>query len=310
MDTTIPSGNQESSPNETPIMFVDASYLSFYRFFATKRWLQFSHPEIDVKTVVWDQCEPFMNKYETMYMKSLQKFIRDFNVPLENIVFVKDCPRTDIWRNALYSEYKGTREETNRSFTGGLVFKYTHMTIIPSIKDKFKCKSMRVPSAEADDVIAVCVKYIRTVSPTRKVIIITSDTDYVQLIDENTEIMTLRHQNMRKKSTGNRELDVFIKVVRGDKSDNIPSCFSRVGDKTATKMYKDTSLLEKYFTSHPNSRQQYELNKQLIDFNNIPHTLCETIITQFNILWSPNSENTESETEKEIKAESAITTPY
>jgi 5'-3' exonuclease len=295
MNTTQPIGNLGPS-TETPIMFVDASYLSFYRFFATKRWLQFSHPEIDLKTVVWDQCEPFMKKYEVMYMKSLQKFIRDFNVPLENVVFVKDCPRSDIWRNALYSEYKGTREATNRSFTGGLVFKYTHMTIIPSIQDKFKCKSMRIPKAEADDVIAVCVKHIRAVSPGRKIVVITSDTDYVQLIDEHTEIMTLRQQNMRKKSTGCRELDVFIKVVRGDKSDNIPSCFSRVGDKTATKMYQNRALLEKYFASHPNSRDQFELNQQLIDFNNIPCALCETIRNEYEMLWTAK-DNIEKERE-------------
>lgn len=273
------------SSNETPVMFVDASYLSFYRFFATKRWLQFSHPEIDVKTVVWEQCEPFMKKYEVMYMKSLHKFIRDFNVPLENVIFVKDCPRAEIWRNEIYSDYKGTREATNRSFTGGLVFKYTHMTIIPSIQEKFKCKSMRIAKAEADDVIAVCVKHIRAQSPTRKIIVITSDTDYVQLIDENTEILTLRHQNMRKKSTGSTELDVFIKVVRGDKSDNIPSCFSRVGDKTATKMFQNRELLEKYFASYPHSRTQFELNKKLIDFNNIPCDLCETIQNEFDTLW-------------------------
>ena len=105
MDNTTQPIENQGPPPEPPIMFVDASYLSFYRFFATKRWLQFSHPEIDIKTVVWDQCEPFMKKYEVMYMKSLHKFIRDYNVPLENVVFVKDCPRADIWRNELYAEY-------------------------------------------------------------------------------------------------------------------------------------------------------------------------------------------------------------
>lgn len=271
--------------NTDPIMFVDASYLSFYRFFATKRWLQFSHPEIDLNTVEWEKCEEFMKKYEVMYMKSLQKFIREFKVPMQNIIFVKDCPRCDIWRNDIYSEYKGTREETNRSFTGGLVFKYTHMTIIPSIEDKFKCKSMRIARAEADDVIAVCTRHVRNETPDRKIIIITSDTDYIQLLDEHTEIMTLRNQSLRTKSTGNRELDIFIKVVRGDKSDNIPACFKRVGDKTAIKMYNNPDLLEKQFNTKVGSKDQFDLNKTLIDFTNIPMNLCEEIISSFKALW-------------------------
>lgn len=280
-----------------PIMFVDASYLSFYRFFATKRWLQFSHPEIDLNTVEWEKCTEFMNKYEVMYMKSLQKFIREFKVPMQNIIFVKDCPRCDIWRNEIYSEYKGTREESNRSFTGGLVFKYTHMTIIPSIEEKFKCKSMRIARAEADDVIAVCTRYVRNVTPNRKVIIITSDTDYIQLLDEHTEIMTLRNQSLRTKSTGNRELDIFIKVVRGDKSDNIPACFKRVGDKTAIKMYNNPSLLEKHFNTKEGSKDQFHLNQTLIDFNNIPTELSNDILSSYQALWTTQEQNEKEEEE-------------
>ena len=264
-----------------PVMFIDTSYLSFYRFFATKRWMQFAHPEIDLESIEWEKCEVFMNKYETMYMKSIQKFIREFNIPLHNVVFVKDCPRCDIWRNHLYKEYKGTREENNRNFTGGLVFKYTHMTILPSIEDKFKCKSIRIATAEADDVIAVCVRKIRDETPERKIIIITSDTDYVQLLDPNTEILTLRNSSLRTKSTGNRELDVFMKVLRGDKSDNIPACFKRIGEKRAIKYYNQPKLLQALFEKEPKAREQFELNQILVDFRNIPVKLCDEIKSSF-----------------------------
>lgn len=271
----------ENGENLSPLLFVDTSYLSFYRFFATKRWMQFAHPDIDLNTIVWDQCDVFMEKYEIMYMKSLERFIREWNIPYENIFFVKDCPRCEIWRNKIYSNYKGTREAANKSFTGGLVFKYTHSTILPSIEERFKCKSMRVDTAEADDIIAVCKKHIREKYPKRQIVIITSDTDYVQLLDENTEILNLRNVSLKKKSTGCRELDLFIKSIRGDKCDNIPSCFKRVGEKTAIKYFNDRKLLESMFEKFPSARTQYELNCNLIDFDNIPKELCDTILETF-----------------------------
>lgn len=272
---------KSSGSHLAPIMFVDTSYLSFYRFFATKRWLKFSQPDLDTKNIEWDKCEPFMQKYESMYLKSLQKFIKKFNVPYQNIVFAKDCKRCDIWRNDLYPLYKGTREESNKTFTGGLVFKHTHVKILPEIEDKYDCKMMKIDRAEADDIIAVCKTHIRAKTPDRKVIIITSDTDYVQLLDEHTEIFSLNNSSLRKKSSGNRDLDVFIKTIRGDKSDNIPSCFKRIGEKTASKYFHNRELLLKQFEKSPGSKDQHELNCKLIDFHNIPEFITSKILALY-----------------------------
>ena len=275
-----------SGSHLAPIMFVDTSYLSFYRFFATKRWLHFSQPELDTKNIEWDKCVPFMEKYESMYMKSLQRFIKKFNVPYQNIIFAKDCKRCDIWRNDLFSQYKGTREASNKNFTGGLVFKHTHAKILPEIEEKFNCKLMKIERAEADDIIAVCKNNIRSQTPERKVVIITSDTDYVQLLDDFTEIYTLSNSSLRKKSTGNHDLDVFIKTIRGDKSDNIPSCFKRIGEKTATKYFHNRELLSKQFEKNPGSREQHLLNCNLIDFKNIPENISHKIMTLYRSLES------------------------
>ena len=270
--------------NTSPIMLIDTSYLSFYRFFATKRWMNFAHPSIDLKTIVWEKSDIFMNKYENMYMKSLDRFIRKYNIPYQNIVFVKDCPRKDIWRNDIYPDYKATREAANRSFTGGLVFKYTHNTILPSIENRFHCKSIRINRAEADDVIAVSKKYIRQLFPTRQIIIITSDSDYIQLADEFTEILNLRNKSLKEKSYGSREMDLFIKIMRGDKSDNIPGCAKRIGEKKAIKYYNNPELLQTLFHNNPEAKIQFDLNCNLIDFDRIPTDLCDLIIEKLNKL--------------------------
>ena len=56
-----------------PIILVDTSYTSFYRFFATVRWYSFSHPEEYTKVKLdnkydWVTNQIFMEKYEKMYL--------------------------------------------------------------------------------------------------------------------------------------------------------------------------------------------------------------------------------------------------
>jgi hypothetical protein len=46
-------------------------------------------------------------------------------------------------------------------------------------------------------------------------------------------------------------LDLFLKIVLGDKSDNIPKVFDKVGLVTARKMFEDPIILHKYFTKYP-----------------------------------------------------------
>ena len=45
--------------------------------------------------------------------------------------------------------------------------------------------------------------------------------------------------------------------------------------KTAAKYYHDRDAFEKKLQSDPDARAIYELNKTLIDFNNIPQELVE-----------------------------------
>jgi hypothetical protein len=58
------------------LILVDTSYTSFYRFFATLRWLSMNDPDLYKEkksdtTYDWSKNEKFMEKYEKMYMKSI-----------------------------------------------------------------------------------------------------------------------------------------------------------------------------------------------------------------------------------------------
>ena len=63
----------------------------------------------------------------------------------------------------------------------------------------------------------------------------------------------------------------------GDTSDNIPSAFPKCGPKTAQKCVEDPAFFKKKMDDKPEYYAQYELNKKLVSFENIP----EDLVTEF-----------------------------
>jgi 5'-3' exonuclease len=61
----------------------------------------------------------------------------------------------------------------------------------------------------------------------------------------------------------------------GDISDNIPSVFPKCGPKTALKYYNNRSLFESKLLGSVYAQKQYNTNKTLIDFNEIPVELVD-----------------------------------
>ena len=131
------------------------------------------------------------------------------------------------------------------------------------------------PHLEADDCIAITTRYILDKYPDARVTIITSDTDYLQLVHPRVDLYTLKFKrvNTEKNSTpGNPDCDLFCKILTGDKSDNIPSVFSKCGIKTAKKMYDNPEEFKKCL-EQKNAKAIYERNRTLIDFTKIPEDL-------------------------------------
>jgi 5'-3' exonuclease len=131
---------------------------------------------------------------------------------------------------------------------------------------------LKHPRLEADDCIAISVKYIVNKYPECTIYIITSDRDYLQLNATNVHLYTLTYKNLAdgKTATGNAINDLKIKILMGDTSDNIPSVFPKCGLKTAMKCIEDEEFLKKKMDNNPQYYEQYELNEQLISFDKIP----------------------------------------
>jgi 5'-3' exonuclease len=141
------------------------------------------------------------------------------------------------------------------------------------------------PRLEADDCIALWVRRNATLEQPKEILILTSDYDYLQLLSANVAIVDLLNKNLAasKKCFGDPELDLFCKIVAGDKSDNIKQVFPRVGPKTALKLFNSEGAMETLFAKHPGSRSRFEHNQTMIDFRFIPSDIASQFL-EANIL--------------------------
>jgi len=274
----------EESDGEN-FVIIDSSYLVFYRFYATILWYKRANKDVDTSgDYSWHTDNIFMEKYKKIFFSCIQKLIKHFNAPTGNIIFAMDCPRRDIWRMTHLGTYKANRDEVKKSSSISHVFKYTYDVVLPELVERYNVKSMRISSAEADDVAAVVTKHLLKLHPKREILIITNDCDYLQLLQPRVHIWNLQTKNLAERSCGDSAIDLELKIILGDKSDNIERCFPKCGEKTALKYIKDRTLLERAFESYPGSRDIYERNSLIIDFNRIPAEIIHTIIEYFDTI--------------------------
>jgi 5'-3' exonuclease len=263
------------------IIFIDSSYFIFYRIYALQVWWKNAHRD-----------EPLENPYENEIFR--EKFMLTFNLKIQEIkkkykdyiiVVGRDCPRANIWRMELYQDYKGGRKTDSYIGSFFKLVKEQSLYELAGIS-----KFIQHPRLEADDCIAITTRYTLENFKNSNVIIITSDHDYLQLIEENykerLDIIDLKFKSLleTKSFCGNGKKELFMKIFLGDKSDNIPPVFKRCGKKTLEKLYEEEIILHEKL-KHDNGFTQYELNRRLIDFNYIPDhykkQLLENIIGVF-----------------------------
>jgi 5'-3' exonuclease len=267
-----------------PIVFIDLSYYIFYRWYAIYNWYKLSQQkEPNVENIFEDNI--FVEKFNKLFWETITKFIKKHKLIKPNIVFARDCSRSNIWRNTLHSAYKGNREEKLKNFNNK-IFPYVYDNILPQLINNFNTTDsimssinvFSVNNAEADDVIGILKHKIREEHPELKIYIITNDHDYLQLFDDYTEIINLKGYDLRKKSKGKGETDLLLKIIKGDISDNINSIFGKkVTENFAMKYVNDEELLNKYLNENPEAKIKFNENQKLIDFTYIPDEIKNNI---------------------------------
>lgn len=223
------------------------------------------------------------------YNKNLRSFHK---IPFSQFIFAMDCPRREIWRKAYFNQYKANRDEVYKKskWKGGGIFRHTIKTLLPMLVREHNMSMIGESTLESDDIIALIHRHIRLEYPHKHIIIITNDYDMLQLLDGKTSIINLKGLDLQTKSFGDQRTDLLLKVLCGDPSDNIKSCFPKCGKKTALNLIRNPQKLEEKLNSNVKYRETYDFNMKLIDLKNIPSKLCDTFYKNKNWFFESSNE--------------------
>lgn len=263
----------------SPILFIDASYYVFYRFYATLRWYGFRHANDDedeslkVLQNVTEKSD-FIEAFVKHITQDIKKWRNEWKIKNGNIFFCFDCSRQDIWRNKYHDNYKGTRVHAN-TFDGN-IFPQFYEWFDKNHKN-FGIEPLSVNNLEADDVVYLSVQKVLSLDDEISVIIITNDNDYLQMRNERIKIVNAQGHDLVKRSIGTPEQDLIYKIILGDVSDNIPSICKRMGHVTAKRLALSTKEeRDQWITKKGKECEEaYKYNERLISFQHIPEEYCE-----------------------------------
>jgi len=257
---------------EGPPLYIllDISYFIFYRYYALIAWWKMAKKDEPLEDPIG--TPEFVEKFKKTFVDKIMEIPKKLKIKNYVLIAGKDCHRKDIWRHKLFDQYKATRVSDDE-FLGGPFFQ---MGL--DILKELKIKTLYHPNLEADDCIAIATKDLIAKDPETNVLIVANDMDYLQLASPQVKLMNLKYKYLtdNPKWSGDPKKDLFCKIVMGDKSDNIPSIFKKCGPKTAEKCYDDPKVFEEKLKKE-NAQTNFERNKNLVDFDEIPEELVNSL---------------------------------
>lgn len=235
------------------------------------------------------------------------------NQGIDHVVF---CLEGRSWRKDVYEPYKKNRVVDAMSVTQAEkeeneMFWETYAKFTEYLTSKTNCSVLRHERAEADDMIA---RFIH-LHPNDSHCIVSSDTDYVQLISPNvTQYNGITNELIRldgywkdngkpvidKKTKEQKLLEdpqylLFLKCIRGDSSDNVFPAYPRAPEKGSKNRVGIREAFEdrhKQGFAHNNFmlqrwvdhnevehrvRDDYERNRMLIDLTAQPQDIKDAV---------------------------------
>jgi 5'-3' exonuclease len=255
-------------------------------------------------------------------LNSVKKAWQDFNG--SHVIF---CLEGRSWRKDYYTPYKAQRTaaraaHTEKEADEEKIFWEAFDTFKDFIIDKTNCTVLQNPRLEADDLIAGFIQS----HPNDNHVIISTDTDFVQLIAPNVKqyngVMetTITHEGIFD-AKGKRVIDkktqepkavpdpewlLFEKCMRGDTSDNVFSAYPGVRTKGTSKKvglteafedrkskgYNWNNLMIQRWTDHNGMEhrvlEDYERNRRLIDLSHQPEDIKAIISETITTATSAN----------------------
>ena len=276
---------------ETHFCIVDLSYFLHLRCNASVKWyldnfaneLYIDRENLIEYDFVGD--DEFMSAYESQFISSLTKFIKEHYCKFSKTILAKDCKRSEIWRRKLYSNYKSSRDKPKKPKYPNLspLFKYTYDILLPKLIEQYEFKLIEMKYSEGDDIIAVVSEHIMK-NYSESIIIMANDMDICQIINDRIDIFDYRGNSINEKCImkyGSPKRMLMAKMLQGDRADDIPNICKGMGEKTDLKCIDDKELLREKFEKNPDAPMQYRMNQRLIDFKYIPEKLKTAILKQY-----------------------------
>lgn len=247
-------------------------------------------------------------------LSGVQSIVRKFggSEPF-HVVF---CLEGRSWRKDFYEPYKRNRAVRNAALTVAeqeldKLFWESYESFTTYLREKTNVSVLRCPTAEADDIIA---RFIH-LHPDDEHYIISSDSDFVQLISKNVkqyngisnQLITVdgyyddRGREVKDKKTNeHKKLEdpnwlLFEKCMRGDTSDNVFSAYPGVREKATknkvglreayadrtTKGFNWNNMMLQRWSDHNGVEHRvlddYERNRTLIDLTAQPEDIKNVV---------------------------------
>lgn len=281
-------------------LLIDFNHMAYRSFFGARK---------DIDDIGWGYLKHVL-------LGSIFKMCDKFNP--DEVIIASDS--TSNWRKQFYPEYKQNRKEArDKQDDVDWVAMFSMMDeTLSDLKAYFPFKVLKIKFMEADDVIASIIKHY----PTNDYVVVTSDSDYIQLLQyKNVKIYDAMKGIMMKSDDPLRELK--IKIIAGDTGDNVPNILKevvgddtvkkRLGEKTAEKyvdspeefkklMEDSTKVLNEKgeeiliesdgkqipVTLGIRAKKGYKRNTILIDLNYTPAKLVEVLKSEYESYVCPD----------------------
>ena len=253
------------------MIVVDANHLAYRILFANTRGL----------------VDGGWSYFRHLYLNSILSTAKKFNDGKIIIAFDNKS-----WRKMIYSEYKAGREETRKAnkdvdfqefFAFFDEFKEELRSFLPLI-------TISIKYAEADDIVAALARNWKDDKfrfPGEEMIVMSSDKDLQQVkrFDPTIRVWDPIKKSFMKEdiTLAEAERDFHMKVMLGDKSDNIPGVQKGVGPANAVKILNlPKEEREAWFTDDPERLKRWGKGVKLMSFKKIPDAIMDTAIKRYN----------------------------
>lgn len=230
-----------------------------------------------------------------MVLSSILYYKNRFGNLYGEMIFCADNRK--YWRKNVFPYYKANRKKARdkSEFDWILIFE-TLDKLKKEIKQNFPYKVIEVDGAEADDIIGTLVKESQSQMPREKVLILSSDKDFMQLQRYDN---VYQYSPIMKKmlNTNDPRGYLYEHVIRGDSGDGVPNVLSSddvlIVEGKRQKPIRSAKLDEWIetiksqgepdflATQNEDFQRNWHRNRQLVDLEKTPDSIAKAIVEEY-----------------------------